>query len=879
MMKRVRNGILLAFILSLLIAIPVFAQSYTASVTVTESSSNAYTQLPITASINNTFLVGSGYISSSGLDTRMLKASTVLPHMLASDRTLFSSNVGADEQSVLAYTFGNTSLDAFYTIVGYDGYITVSDHSDLELGDDFTLEVAGYIDTSSGSDKNLIKKEDAFAVYISDDEEITAAIPDSCSEFSSTSDGCIYANNAVYATAQAAATGTVADGASTFDIGQTLDGTYQVDRGYLFFDTSAIPDGAAISSAILYLRIQDDVSDANFDLTICDGMPTYPTDPLAVGDFDKTHYTSGGGIVNTSEIAYSSYPAIESRQTGTTAFGTSHSVALPGSIVAGELLLVIFTGSKQCTFSDGSGLWTELDEESTADHASCVYYKVATGGDALTITSTVSVVGATVAFRISDYSGTPTLSKAEATSADANPPNHNPGINKPYLWIAAVCIDTIVASAAPANYSDFQTISNTCSTSTAERELTAAQEDPGVFTSASDQWIAYTISIPVAYAYISIELSETGLGWVVDDGTTKLCIRSSEDIAASVPAGDEYVTVFATEEAGSSSDPYLEVTYLAGISVTGVTNGLRTVIVYADGADLTLEVYDEEDSLIGSDTAALSGASVPDNNGDWTIMQNNCMPYMEYLKINVGVTGQLWYQPTSIILGKNYSTGTATFTTDSTAVIGVGTTWTSAMVGSMIESDTDNVWHVVSSVTDTTNLVLTANYSSTGGSGHNYTMMPRLPDRQGTAQDGQITWGSNPAGVSVSIGGLESVGAAAAVTPGEPTTPEYVTETPAEDLFTESTGENIPIFYPIFKMVSDVTGWPIQIFWITGALALSMLFGGVAMIYLRSMLIAGITSITFVIVFCSMGIIPWWILYVYIIMAITFVVYQRVVSV
>ena len=154
-----------------------------------------------------------------------------------------------------------------------------------------------------------------------------------------------------------------------------------------------------------------------------------------------------------------------------------------------------------------------------------------------------------------------------------------------------------------------------------------------------------------------------------------------------------------------------------------------------------------------------------------------------------------------------------------------------------------------------------------------------LPDREGTAQNGVITWGSNPAGVSVTVGGLESTAVTGTAGLEEPTPPDYVSKTPAEDLFTESTGENIPLFYPIFKMASDTTGWPIQVFWIAGAMVMAMLAGALAMMYLQSMLVAGFIAGGTLVVACSIGIVPWWVLYVYAFMAVTFIVYQRVVSV
>ena len=138
----------------------------------------------------------------------------------------------------------------------------------------------------------------------------------------------------------------------------------------------------------------------------------------------------------------------------------------------------------------------------------------------------------------------------------------------------------------------------------------------------------------------------------------------------------------------------------------------------------------------------------------------------------------------------------------------------------------------------------------------------------------------------IGIGGAASSGLVVGLVPGwvppieEPTTPDYVSETPAVDIFVESAGTNIPLFYPMFKQASDLTGWPIQIFWMSSALVAAMIAGVLTLMYLRSMLLAGVVTGIVITAGCSIdgGILPWWTLYVYIFMAVTFIVYQRVVS-
>jgi hypothetical protein len=64
----------------------------------------------------------------------------------------------------------------------------------------------------------------------------------------------------------------------------------------------------------------------------------------------------------------------------------------------------------------------------------------------------------------------------------------------------------------------------------------------------------------------------------------------------------------------------------------------------------------------------------------------------------------VWYSLTSA-----YNTGTATFTLNSTDVIGIGTTWTSALNGSLITSPSGTLY-MIATVNSGTYLTLTGNY-------------------------------------------------------------------------------------------------------------------------------------------------------------------------
>jgi len=119
--------------------------------------------------------------------------------------------------------------------------------------------------------------------------------------YGSTSDGYIILSDATYNTAWTGASGTVVDTEGTFTLGQTYTPeTYILYRAFLFFDTSSIPSGADITLATLTFYGNSDGSATDFLITIQNGQPTYPHDPLAAGDYSKANYSGDGGSLTTA---------------------------------------------------------------------------------------------------------------------------------------------------------------------------------------------------------------------------------------------------------------------------------------------------------------------------------------------------------------------------------------------------------------------------------------------------------------------------------------------------------------------------------------------------------------------------------------------------
>jgi hypothetical protein len=119
-------------------------------------------------------------------------------------------------------------------------------------------------------------------------------------------DGYISNSNTNYNTAWNASIGTVDSFASYLSIGQKKAGypiaTYSVYRGFVLFNTSALPSNAFLDNAILSLYTSNDYSATDFLLTIQNGQPTYPHNPLQAQDYAKSHYSGNGGSANTANF-------------------------------------------------------------------------------------------------------------------------------------------------------------------------------------------------------------------------------------------------------------------------------------------------------------------------------------------------------------------------------------------------------------------------------------------------------------------------------------------------------------------------------------------------------------------------------------------------
>jgi hypothetical protein len=121
--------------------------------------------------------------------------------------------------------------------------------------------------------------------------------------YSISNDGCINNSGSNYNTVRALSAGTVNSSGTCLSIGQKKTGsTYYMYRGFVFFNTSALPSNAYLDNATLSLYKKDDYSTTDFTLMIQNGQPTYPHKPMQGGDYNLNHYSGNGGTLPTQSF-------------------------------------------------------------------------------------------------------------------------------------------------------------------------------------------------------------------------------------------------------------------------------------------------------------------------------------------------------------------------------------------------------------------------------------------------------------------------------------------------------------------------------------------------------------------------------------------------
>jgi len=798
-LTKITKAVPFSLLATLLVGTAVLAAAYSAPLTITETNGTAYNMLPVIADAPVQWMVDNDYMDADGLDTLVETAGGVTkPHMVAGDKVLTATAVPANSQTNLVFSTENTPLSSMDVITGYDGYITVDDDADLELGSNFEIEQKGYVDTDAGSDKNLAYKEDAFRTYIDGAESISSVVWDTATTETLAPSGVGSETN--IPTLFGAATHWQAcltnDGDTSY-VEQDDDAGWKRD---LFATTdSAIGEGR-INSVTIYVEakmsaaaaqkvrtsiltnaVAYDGSDENLTVNYATYSTTYTDNPQTTDSWTWAEidameigvslYDAGAGTARCTQVyAVVNYtPFVLVTATGVSSGEyTVQTSEAPGLHFDGgnDDLIVGAPGSQLYNTTATLECWIKLDDATQVDRA---------------------IMGQ-VSKHFWDQYGEGILYDNGVLSVISE-------LNNDKAALTVALVDT----------TSWHHVVGIVRTASGELYLDGVLEDSGDL----DSGFSYTF----------------GIGASQDDGAGGASVGNYFDgliaearvynrALSPTEVTEHYNGIFTDE---SDLIGFWKLDEGAGVSAADSSGEGNTGTITGatwDAAEplIRLDIDSGDIRIFGE-----GGASVADNANDWKLNQNNVMPYMDYYKHTVSGVEHAWYQPNDIIVNTSYD-GTADAGGDTDTIIDAELTqandyWNLALV--TITDTTDDLapegeTAVVLDFIDATDEVTLATALTAGvDAGDTYTIeFGTLVDRQGGDENGRITWGVNPTGAAASLSSLVSEDQPGLATPIDEPARDVMPEIETSDWFVEPdvTGSLLTNpMRPLITMISDNT--------------------------------------------------------------------------
>jgi len=238
---------------------------YNGTIRVTNSSYTA-SDVSTPFTLNTQALIDGYYMESDGSNSAIRSPSGAdVPYMPAVDTgddwIVFIDQITQNSSlNYYLYTGGDDMEGTIRYFPDTDG-MTTSDSAGLELGNSFEVEQSGYIDTTTGSDKNLAYKEDAFVLNISGEEEISASIYGTTTTVNLVPDGAgDYTNinsqqpSSTYHWDKVDDTPGAPDESSTYIY--TTNNTPTPQKDAYTLSSSGIPSDSIINNVTVYFRIR-----------------------------------------------------------------------------------------------------------------------------------------------------------------------------------------------------------------------------------------------------------------------------------------------------------------------------------------------------------------------------------------------------------------------------------------------------------------------------------------------------------------------------------------------------------------------------------------------------------------------------------------------
>lgn len=852
-MKRFSRALAIALLLILVTATVAMA-AYSLQITVNETAGNTYTEFPINTYADVTTQRTAGFISATGLDTRVSEGVTELPHMLASDRILFTADIAAFGTSIFDYTAGNAPLSSFPVIIGNDGYITTADAAAIEIGTSFDIAIDGYFDTSAAMiGENILYKQDSVRIYVQAAGTIRAAI---------LSAGDIE-DKAV-------------DGAVTS--GEHVVRIY-TSGSVLVFNL----DGARIAETKLDTTVSVPV-----EADLSNNGGGYNQDNLHCNCFAAGRYwifwTDNGSCVYQSSADGAAWTA---RATAATTGAGTQSMNWTD------------------VHSDGSSIYISY-KDSTGNN---IYYRKGTLNPVGTITwvDAASVIAGTGTYSYTASIDTDSDGNVWALYTDSSD-------DKTYLdlceqpastWVSATGFPKLMIQDGSFHNRPVLAIADDYIYCQVGDNGTVNQEKGALFdlgtytfgaienTAFRNCWglVSYGNDI-WALDIDDIYKRTYGIGWGAstdlgtDPDTAKLSIdKSTGDmycVRATLASDDveykRYDADTGTWDAGWTLISDESVDGLAlndcglGLSATESNGSAYIVFTYMTATAGGEPEKEHAGAII------LNNNPVPDTANDYIIMDANTVTYADEISFTINGSEALLYAPVTVVnsVGVDGIVDAGTDTTlDDATLTQADDYWNGARL--VINTTTDGLapkgeTAIITDFDSANDRLVFAALSDSLDAGDTYSVdYGILPDLAGTAQDGRITWGVVPAGITVPAASPPP--ATSIVTdPGAAEGTALVSSAPDEpdSMYDEGSTGGLLGLGDIIDPALGETGTPVEVFWYPIAFVVSIVIGFAGFGLTKSLLMQAIISACVQAIFVGGGVLgpgllPFWTVLVFLI--------------
>jgi hypothetical protein len=620
---------------------------------VTDTSGSARSYYPVDLGFTGQAFIDAGKINANGLDTNMQIGSTDINYMLSTTKALaVIPTLSAYEKSTLDFYTGYTPAQTtFPVIVGEGGYVTVADDADMELGGTFEVEVDGYVDTSSGSNKNLVYKADAFQTYVSGASEITAQILDAYQVIVGG-----YNNTMALATEYNMLMGGDVWTTTTTSVQQVVPTAGTFNSLYVEMPSTVL------AGATRTFTVMKNGSPTSLAVTLSEGeasgSDTSNTVSVVAGDLVMLRNTSTGSpgnyiarwstlftatnigesicmAVNNGNSATTYYSMLQGLGGGSASVETQIKQPIPTSGTLKDMYVQLATnpggsGSYTITLREDTGggsgdtsLAVTVTEPDTTGSDTADDISVS-AGDLMSLSIVPASSPANMRMAISMVFESDTLGESiilsggGQTSANATTYNYASGNNITWGTTEADFYQLIQGGTLKNLYVSLDTSPGASKTNQFDLRIEGA-----------DAGSPSTLSVSI-----------TGGATSGNDTTNSASVSAGDTINWELTRTNTpsltYVNIGMVFDSASS----------VSVTATGVSSGDIEVKVTGDGTDLKIYVDDVEE-----DSALLGGLTVPDNSNSWIINQNDVLPYFDYYKHTVSSTLIAWYEPNTMLTG------------------------------------------------------------------------------------------------------------------------------------------------------------------------------------------------------------------------------------